>query len=328
MKRISKVLTGSALAGLVALVAVVPSASAGTLPNCTPATSIESIIDDSASMLGTDNTRQRVALLEILAGNPLNINKQMGGVEFGSEAGPVFPVQPIGTLAAQTQITGALANVAGNGSGVSGVAGTDIGGATNYNAGFTAGNAQNGGANARIFLSDGFPNVGGVPNVHHTPPTKTYVVGFDAAATAAAQQLAEIASSTGGQVLNPATGALGLQQTAGELLALLNCKTPPVSKVLTIAPKKTKTQTFKAEGTTADVLVSWTTPGAVIAAQPVTKSAVVATSAKKKVKAKVQKGTTFSALHFTGLKKGKKVKFGVKGKTLVLPTQAVVQVVQ
>ncbi|MGZ5419358.1 MAG: hypothetical protein ACXWES_02425 [Solirubrobacterales bacterium] len=324
MKRISKVLLGSALAALVSLVAVVPTSSASVLPNCTRATNVEAVIDDSGSMLGTDTGRLRVTLLDILSGNPTNQGMTMGGVEFGEEAGPVFPVQPIGNAAAQASITGSLANVQGNGSGVNG----DIGGATNYNAGFTAGNTQNGGANARIFLSDGAPNAGGDPTVHHTPPIKTYVVGFAGAATGAGAVLAEIASSTGGQVLNPAAGALGLQQTAGELLAALNCKTPPVTKILTIAPQKSKTQTFRAQGTTADVLISWTTPGAVIVGQPTRSVGVVATTAKKKVKATVQKGTTFNALHFTGLKKGKKVKFKVKGKKLVLPTQAAVQVIQ
>ncbi len=106
MKRITKLISGAALAGLVSLVAMVPGASAAALPNCTPATNIEAVIDDSGSMLGTDPGRLRVALLDILSGNPLNVNKTMGGVEFGIEAGPVFPVQPIGTSAAQTRSPG------------------------------------------------------------------------------------------------------------------------------------------------------------------------------------------------------------------------------
>jgi hypothetical protein len=329
MKRLTKIGSGAALAGLVSLVAVAPGASAAVLPNCVPSTNIETITDDSGSMALTDSTRQRVALLSILAGNPLNQGKTMGGVEFGDEAGDVFPVQPIGSPAAQASIEASLAAVQANG-----FAGGGAG--TNYNAGFTAGNAQNGGANARIFLSDGVPNTGDYdPNIPRTPPIKTYVVGFDAAATGAAATLAEIAAGTGGQVLNPANNsATALQQTAGELLALLNCKTPPATKVLTVT-KKPKVQAFKAQGSVADVLLSWTTPGVTINANAIRSGAIVAeTAAKKgkkgkKVKVSVQKGATFTALHFSKLKKGQKVRFRVKGgKTLVLPTQVTSQTIQ
>ena len=328
MNRITpKVLAGSALAGLVTLVAMVPSAGAAQLPNCTPATNIESITDDSSSMLGTDPSRLRVALLEIIAGSPLEQGSQMGGVEFGDEAGPVFPVQPIGNQAAATSIGGSLAAVQGNGF-------AGLGASTNYNAGFTAGNVQNGSANGRIFLSDGQPNFGDYdPNIPKTPPTKTFVVGFDAAATSAAATLQEIAANTGGQVFIPANGsATALQQTAGEVLAALNCKTPPLTRTINFTkPKQVKPLVFKATGSIADIIVSWTTSSTVISTPSAKSAGLVATAAKKKGKVKignVTKGATYNSVRVRGIKKGQKVKLKIKAKTVLGATPVTAQIIQ
>jgi von Willebrand factor type A domain len=327
MNRITKLATGSAIAALVAMVGVVPTAGASTIPNCTKATNIESITDDSSSMLGTDPGRLRAALLEIIAGSPLEAGNQMGGVEFGDTAGPVFPVQPIGTSGAATIIGSQLSAVQGNG-----YAGQ--GSSTNYNAGFTAGNAQNGSANARIFLSDGQPNTGDYdPNIPKNPPTKTFVVGFDAAATSAAATLQEIAANTGGQVFIPANGtSAALQQTAGDVLAALSCKTPPLTSTINFTkPNQVKPLVFKATGNTADIILSWASTSTIIN-PPTTKAAgLVATDAKKKGKVKignVNKGTTFNSVRVKGIKKGQKVKLKVKAKSAFGATPVTAQIIQ
>ena len=167
--------------GLLAVLAAGGSSSAGAapLPNCTVANNLEAIIDDSGSMSLTDDNRFRVDMVNILA--TLNPDKGMGGVEFGSDAVPLFLANPIGpSLGAIKSSLNAVQ--------------ADNGG-TDYEQGFTVANSQNPSANARIFLSDGAPNFDPDPNVWKSPNIKTYVVGFG---TVDPTVLSQIASDTGG----------------------------------------------------------------------------------------------------------------------------------
>src|SRR5918996_2386846 len=174
----------AASAGLLAaLLAGGGAASAGAepLPNCTPATNIQGIIDDSGSMAGNDPDNYRADLLEAIAF--FNKGKTMGATLFGSDASQLFGPFQIGPNFGA--IRNALSTVDSNGGG------------TDYDAGFSVANAQNPNANARIFLSDGRPGGDPDPNLWRNPGIKAYVVGFGSADFTILNQ---IASETGGPV--------------------------------------------------------------------------------------------------------------------------------
>src|SRR5512138_1981875 len=95
--RLKSVLGAASAVALLAVLALGGGASgagAAQLPNCTVANNLEAIIDDSGSMAITDDQRFRVDMVNILA--TLNPDKTMGGVEFGSDAVPLFLAKPIG----------------------------------------------------------------------------------------------------------------------------------------------------------------------------------------------------------------------------------------
>src|SRR5262249_40745160 len=180
-----------AVLGIAALVApsagsASPSAgTAGTIPNCNPATNVEAILDDSGSMDVNDSIRARAQIIEILAKLPDNAQKQMAGVEFGTSANALFPLVTIGS-GLNTILSGLNQIQADNGS-------------TNYNAAFALAKSQNPNANARIFLSDGEHNFGAYANGHLDPKIKTYVVGLGSFNPTILNQ---IVSDTGGALFS------------------------------------------------------------------------------------------------------------------------------
>src|SRR4051794_36856497 len=95
--RFKAALGAASLVGVLAVLSLGSTAApagGATLPNCTAADNLEAIINDSGSMAGTDADRFRVDMVNILAA--LNPAKTMGGVEFGSDAAPLFFAKPIG----------------------------------------------------------------------------------------------------------------------------------------------------------------------------------------------------------------------------------------
>jgi len=334
MNRFLKVFAASAVTGVIALAAIGPAtSSAASLPGCTPATNISAIIDDSGSMTLTDPGKLRSSMVEFIAGSGLMKGKTMSALEFGSAGSPgpaagvlVAPTQ-IGDAGAQGTFTSALGVINGDGP-----AGGSVG--TDYDAGFTLSNTSNPGANARLFLSDGAPNSGTYnpagPSVN--PVVKTFVVGLSVSDATALNQIAT--ATNGPPVFTASNTTFGqdLGITTGDVIASMNCKTPPPRIVdQFVRAKQVKAHAFKATGTTADILTTWTTTGTVIGTAPTLKISgpgAVAAKKKGKAKARLQNGPTFSAVHLTGLKKGKKVKFKVKAKTLLGPTTATTQVVQ
>jgi hypothetical protein len=331
MRRLTKRLAVASGLAAIMLAGTVGTASADKIPGCIEATNVQNIIDDSGSMSGNDPIEGRRQLVEILA--DLNRDMIFGGVEFGANAGQIFP--PVVASGGQATYAGGLAFINADGSGVNG----DTGFSTDYNDGFAIGNAANPNANARMFLSDGDHNVGDYDNGHRNAPfVKTYVVGFGSPTISSEGQarLNLIATETGGpfHVVNSSGDVL---KVSLRLHAQFNCEEPPLEKTLTFKPtgasvpnlpfaqaaKKKKNRgkkvSFRPDGNTSQVVLSWDTEGTKL-------KAAGAKQGKKGARRRATKGENYVTLNFTGLKKGK-VKFNVVPKLVTAPTTATVQIV-
>jgi von Willebrand factor type A domain len=302
-----KALVGAVSAvGLLAALAVGGTSSAGAapLPNCTVANNLEAIIDDSGSMSITDDQRFRVDMVNILAA--LNPDKSMGGVEFGSDAVPLFLANPIGPNL-NTIISALNAVQADNG-------GTD------YEQGFSVANSQNPSANARVFLSDGAPNFDPDPNVWKNPNIKTYVVGFGQVDPVVLNQ---IAADTGGPSPFNVTNTAQLRTVAAIINARINCEPDPIQITKTLKSGQVKGLSFAADGNTAQVVTSWT-PGSKIQVFGFTQgggghASAIAQSSKKRggnIKAKQSRGASYTVINLSHIHKGR-VRFKIKAKKAV-----------
>jgi hypothetical protein len=287
-----------------------PTATASAAP-CKVQRNIEAIVDDSGSMDITDPGKNRTELINALNSIKGNNGKKLGAVEFGDTADTLFPPTAI-PVPGPTLATGfALINA-------------DNGG-TDYNLAFQNATAANPTADARIFLSDGEHNSGTYNNTHLSPNVKTYTVGFGATDPTL---LTKIATDTGGQAFN-LTASAQVPAVAAGITAGLNCKKPPVVFNDRFARQgQSKPHSFKALGKTADILTTWETIGTNITPVQIRGALTPSVASVAKVKITVKKGKTFSTVHLKGLKKGKKVKFKVKAKTLLGPTTAVTQVIR
>jgi hypothetical protein len=318
--RSSKTLLGTALGGLVvAAVAAAPSSAddggARAAAACKKVTNIEAIVDDSASMLGTDPNRLRVQAMDLLI-NALDSGTNLGAVEFGSSFDPsvpsadvVFPVEPVG------------ANAAGMKSALDTKIQGDAG-STDYNAAFNTGRAAGPAAQARIFLTDGGHNAGTYNNTHLNPApqaqTPTYVIGFSAGLGQPEDQarLQKIASDTGGRYF-PLPDASALQAVMNDIETTLTCQSAPKTFKDNLAQGKTKVHnvplTKKAKS--AQIALSWPSPldkFKITGVRILRGGKVVARAAKvRKLKVKVHKGSTFAVVKVTHLIKGK-LRFAVK----------------
>ncbi|MET0557231.1 MAG: vWA domain-containing protein [Solirubrobacterales bacterium] len=223
MKRVTRALLSTVaaallLAGLTAAPSsAAPTASAAT---CTPATNIEAIIDDSFSMAGSDADNLRVQAMNLLIGT-LPGSTSLGAIEFGSgflgtpAADTLFPPEPIGPNAAA--MSAALKEKIQADSG-----------ATDYNSAFAKADADDPGANARIFLTDGGHNEGAYTEAHLAHNVPTYVIGFGTGLSGSEDKarLEKIAADTGG-AFYPLTDNSQLQAVMNSIGAALTCQTPP-----------------------------------------------------------------------------------------------------
>jgi hypothetical protein len=216
-------LPGAVIAVAVATLALAPAA--GSRPTraasaCTPVSNLEAIIDDSGSMTVTDPNRLRVQALDLLIETPGNEGVTFGAVEFGGSflsgepsADTVFAPQPIGPNAKAMQAALDEKIKANNG-------------LTNYNAAFAQAKADDPGAKAWIFLTDGGHDVGEYENGHRGGPP-TYVISFGSAISPTdSQRLQQIASETGGRYF-PQTDSSNLQAVINEIGTTLTCHAPP-----------------------------------------------------------------------------------------------------
>jgi hypothetical protein len=317
-----KALVGAAaLAGLLTALAVGGPASAssgaGASAACTPSKAVEAIVDDSGSMSSSDPLNFRAKLMSAYLGVAGNQGKTLGAVKFSSDASPlIFPPQPInpGTIPTMENIFNTQL--------------VDSGG-TNYDAGFSLANNPVGGfpsATSRIFLSDGAPNPGNDNDLHKTPPVKTYVIGLGVGTSSnAVQQLTQIAADTGGPPPLFVEDAGQLQTAAGVITAGQNCKALITFTDFFNDPGDVFKHLFKAKGKAADLLTSWPALGDII---DVSVGGGGSKASIAKVRVKKKRGSTFVSVRIKGLKKGEKVKFKVRAKTLPVDTTATTQVIR
>jgi cutinase len=242
---------------------------------CTPATNIAAILDDSGSMGENDPLNIRAAAMQLLITEPSAVDRTLGAVEFGDEAGPLFAPASIAT--GKSGMVAALGDLRDDGYAETG---TD----TNYNAAFAASAASQPGADARIFLTDGEHNVGSYEDGHQGGP-RTYVIGLNIGPSGegdpAADLLGRIASETSGVYyplrLSSADDAevqmRRLQPVFNEINAKLECAISPsqaIRKVASVgAPAKPVAGSFLGN-VGEQIVISWTTPGAQIGIAGVT----------------------------------------------------------
>ena len=300
------------LAGVIGAAIAVPSGASAppariSAGSCVPATDIEAIIDDSGSMAVTDPSTLRVKALKLLI-NTLSANTTLGAIEFGGNffesstpsADTVFPPEPVGPNATTMGSALEAKIVADNG-------GTD------YNAAFAQSDADNPGAQARIFLTDGGHDIGTYNNGHLVHKVPTYVIGFSSgvADAEAQQRLQTIASDTGGQFF-PQTDSSQLQSVMNTIGAAITCQTPPQSftDLLKQGVGKAHTVAIGSNTKTLQIALTWASPldkFSISKLKLVNHGRTVARAARRVRKLKVTTVTspTFTVLKISGLTKGK-----------------------
>lgn len=321
MRRVARFFVGLGVASLLAMgiatagAAAAPSASA----SCTPASNIEAIIDDSGSMSITDSNRLRVQAMNLLI-DTLGKGTTLGAVEFGSAgyennppgADTVFPPQPVGPNGSTMRTELDQKIHADNG-------------ATDYNAAFAQSDADNPGANARIFLTDGGHDVGTYNEGHLLHSAPTYVIGFGGIAAGEDQaRLQKIASDTGGQYF-PLKDSAQLQSVMNTIEAALTCQTPPRQFTDLLAKGQSKTHSVAIGGATKSVQITltWTSPldKFKLSGLKLTNKghllAVASRPGKKPGKLKVSRtvSSTFAVIKVAHLHKGQ-LSFAVKAATV------------
>ncbi len=232
------------------------AATGASAAPCTPASNIEAIVDDSISMEFTDANRLRVQAMNLLI-DTLGKGTTLGAVEFGSAgyqdnppgADTVFAPQPVdpngnAMLAALDQKIHA------------------DNGATDYNAGFAQSDADNPGATARIFLTDGGHDIGTYNEGHLVHNVPTYVIGFGGIAAGEDQaRLQKIAGDTGGRYF-PLKDSAQLQSVMNTIEAALTCQTPPrqFSDLLGKGQSKVHSVAIGAATKSVQITLTWTSP--------------------------------------------------------------------
>jgi hypothetical protein len=325
-KRLAPAIGACAVVALLASSGGATASPTAAKSACKQANNVEAIIDDSGSMSFSDPGKFRTSLLSAFVNIGANNGRVFGGGEFGSAYNALFG--PATIPGVNTAMQASFLQVD-----------ADNGG-TDYQLGFAGATGHNGTADARIFLTDGFPNA--YPSSHLSPKVKTYVVGLgaDFASDPSAQTtLAQIAAETGGPPPFLVTDPTQIQPVAGAITAGLDCKKPPLTFTHTFNKQgEVVGYAFKPQGTSADILISWGNTSTLL--DPLGFSiqggrggassslATLARKGKAKLKVKEKKGATFVTVKLKGLKKGKKVKFKVKAKKLTAPTVGTTQIIK
>jgi hypothetical protein len=309
--RLATLASGTLAAGAIALPGADPAGAASAAAACTPVPNIEAIVDDSGSMAITDPNRLRVQALDLLIETPGNEGITFGAVEFGGaifneepSSDTVFGPEPIGPNAAAMQAALNEKIKADNG-------------LTNYNAAFAKAKADNPGAKAWIFLTDGGHDAGEYENGHRGGPP-TYVIGFSSAISGAnGQRLAQIASDTGGRYF-PQTDSSNLQAVVNEVGTTLTCQSPPRAFKDTFSKAgQSKAHSVPLTGKLqhAQITLSWGSPldaFTISGLKIVRKGKTIAVSAKaRKIRVTKRSGATFLVLKLSSLAKGT-LRFNVK----------------
>jgi hypothetical protein len=310
MRRVAKLWGPGAVAVLLVGLIAAPNASAARgSAACSPARDIEAIIDDSGSMEVTDPDRLRVQGTNLLI-DDLASGTQLGAVEFGSgleipgivsepPANTVFPPEPVGANAAAMRSALDAAIKADNG-------------ATDYNGAFAKSDADNPGADARVFLTDGGHDEGPYNEGHLVHNVPTYVIGFGSGIAPGEDQarLKKIAKDTHGKYF-PVSDANDLQAAMNSIGAALTCQTPPRSFVDTLSSGQSKVHkvTIGAATKSIQITLTWASPldkfklsGLAL----IGKQGVLAVASRKPAKLKVTKtpSSTFTIVKISKLRKG------------------------
>jgi hypothetical protein len=189
---------GAHLVSLVALPPVEPqppdpgAEEEVALDSCRAADAIQFVVDDSGSMVGSDEDDLRVEAIELLLGKPRNDGRIVGATQYGQDAEAVFPPQPV-------YAEGPRANVRDLRALLDQEIGADDGG-TDLNAAFAALGEEHPDADARILITDGgHSGIEPYASAHRGGPP-TYVIGIGVGRRGAAgQRLTAIARDTGGR---------------------------------------------------------------------------------------------------------------------------------
>jgi len=318
-RRVIPSTAAAAAAVLAAALAIVPGAGArrahAAAPACTPVPNIEAIVDDSGSMAATDPNRLRIAALDLLIETPGNEGITFGAIEFGGAFLPgevptdtLFPPEPIGPNAKSMQALLDEKVKADNG-------GTD------YNAAFAKAKADDPGAKAWIFLTDGGHDIGEYENGHRGGPP-TYVIGFSSAiAGPDGARLQQIAAETGGQYF-PQTDSSNLQAVVNQIGATLTCQTPPTTfkdAFAKLGQSKTHAVSLAGKVRSAQLTLSWASPldaFAISNVKIVSHGKTVAVSSRShKLKVTTHQGSTFLVVKLSSLVKGT-LRFNVRATKL------------
>jgi hypothetical protein len=320
MRRVGKPLFATgALALLAAALIAAPGAGAAPTAHasaCAPASDIEAIVDDSGSMAVTDKNRLRVQALNLLI-DTLDPSTQLGAVEFGGtfsglpgappSADTVFPFEPVGPNASTMRSALEAAIHADNG-------------LTDYNAAFAQSDADNPGADARIFLTDGGHDVGTYNEAHLVHKVPTYVIGFGFGISSPAdqQRLQKIAQDTGGQYF-PLKDSSQLQAVMNKIEAALTCQTPPqqFTDLLKQGQSKLHSISIGAATKSIQITLTWASPldkFKLSGLRLVGRHGLLAVASRKPAKLQVttEGSTTFTVVTVSHLRKGT-LRFSVKG---------------
>jgi von Willebrand factor type A domain len=297
----------SAAALGVAVVAATSTGAAGS-PGahesaCKVKSNLETIMDDSGSMLGNDPNRLRVQGINLVMNTPGNEGKTLGAVEFGTDAAPLFGPGRIGTNRNSFSATMDAKIQADNG-------------LTNYNAAFDAASSHNPNADARIFLTDGDNTVGTYADRHKGGPP-TYVVGFGSVSNDAL--LKRIASDTGG-TYRKANDASELQAAINVVNTRINCQSPPKQYTDTFTKTGSKRHVLKIPRRVRSVFfaLSWANPADAFDIgrfRLYRGNKLVSRSRVRKLRVRRRRGKTFVSVKVSGLRRGK-LRFRVRAKRL------------
>jgi hypothetical protein len=316
-------LIGSGVVGLL-VIGLIGATSASAAPQasasaCSSAKDIEAIVDDSGSMEVTDPNRLRVQGMNLLI-DDLAPNTLLGAVEFGSG------FESLGIPAANTIFApGAVgANAAAMRSALDTAIHADNG-ATDYNAAFAKSDADNPGADARVFLTDGGHDIGTYNESHLVHRVPTYVIGFGIGIAPGPDQarLKKIAGDTGGKYF-PVQDASQLQAAMNSIGAALTCQTPPRQFTDTLAKGQSTLHsiTVGAATKTLQITLTWASPldkFKLSGLRLVGKNGLIAVASRSRPpgKLKVTKtaSSTFTIVKVSKLRKGT-LRFKVRAATI------------